>query len=506
MKILLTVPRYVVKVGQYTNFPLGPAYLSAFLQRAGHEVKCVNLNHAQEDDTTCLQAIIDTFKPDIFATGGLSVHYQTIKKLISVARSIGPHLPIVVGNGLPSAEPELTLTHTEADIAVIGEGEETFLELLEFLADGRDLHEVKGIAFKNEHQQIQITPSRPPIENLDSLPVPDYEGFGIEHHLNAQRPSDHHLFHHTDTPRSIEIISSRSCPYSCTFCFHPLGNRYRERSLDHLFTEIDHLIDQYQVNILAILDELFAHNQERLDQFCSRIKTYNVRWMVQLRVDSVTDELLKKMKDSGCVYISFGLESMHPDVLASMNKKISPAQIEQALQLAYKHKIGIQGNFIFGDRAETVSTSEHTLAWWLANRHYQINLTSIQSYPGTKIYSYAVQQKIIKNNVEFHEKGCPPINITQMGTEDFSNLHRRIQDLNTNNLFSGELTSYEQQRQDDPLRGTQYSFACICPHCHEKIKYNNMPQDVMPFGRSNLRLCCRNCNQRFDLPAIPAAG
>ncbi len=142
-------------------------------------------------------------------------------------------------------------------------------------------------------------------------------------------------------------------------------------------------MERYQPNILSIYDELFAYKKDRAVEFCERIKAYDIPWAVQLHVSVVDAELIERMADSGCKEVSYGLESANEHVLSSMKKKATRTQIANALEITYERKLGIQGNFIFGDAAETLATASDTLHWWAAHRHYGIALSFLKVYPGT---------------------------------------------------------------------------------------------------------------------------
>lgn len=131
---------------------------------------------------------------------------------------------------------------------------------------------INGLVFK-KNDKLNITKPRDEIKDLDSIPFPDYKGFGFEKIMNAVAS----LVGINET-NTITTITSRSCPFSCTFCFHSSGKKYRQRSLDNFFEELDYLVQEYGVKYIFIADELFAYNMERVKEFCDRIKKYDIKW------------------------------------------------------------------------------------------------------------------------------------------------------------------------------------------------------------------------------------
>ncbi len=471
MRILIIAPRYR-PYGQYYELPLGLASISSYLkaQATGlDKVIFINLNEYPNDDI--LPAVVPS--ADILLTGGLSVHYRQIKGLISRTKSLNPNIRIVLGGGIISSDPELVTAALKPDLAVIGEG-----ELIDLTAQG--------------------IVRMPAIDNLDALPFPDYEGLGVRYYLDRQLCGDEHYTYPVDKPRALPIVASRSCPHNCSFCFHPTGRTYRQRSLDNVFSEIEHLVETYQINILTLLDELFSAFPDRVHEFCDRIRPFGLRWMTQIRVDSLNPELLSHMKDAGCFQLSLGIESMDDRVLESMHKHTTAKQIEAALGWCYSAGIGIQGNLIFGDKAETVETAQNSITWWRQNKKYAINMTHIVPYPGTELYQYAIASGILRDRQKFLEDGCPVLRLTP----HLPAISGLLQSVRTENELPAK--SYHMVKTgQDAYRGDLYRVEATCPHCNFVNNYSDLY-----FGSTGAafksgkgyRIACRACNQRFDLP------
>ena len=383
---------------------------------------------------------------------------------------------------------------TNVDYAVLGEGEITTVELIKALKNNENIDSLEGIVHKKNGHYIKNN-DRAVISDINSIAFPDYDSFGMDEYLSNQYTNDIYFMYKDDEPRNFSMIMGRSCPYSCNFCFHPLGNKYRQRSLDNFFEELDIVIAKYKINSLSIYDELFSSNKQRVYDFCVRIKPYKLKWIVQMRVDIIEDELLKAMKDAGCYYISYGIESFSDKILLNMKKKINKKDIEKALELTYKNEIGIQGNFIFGDEMEDWDTFNETMAWWRENRKYQLNINFIIALPGTQLYKNAIKTGRIPDSAKFIKDGCPIINLTSLPDEDFNNMMNIVSKESKVNPIKGEVISIKEQAY------RTYTMKLKCYHCGHENTIKNIYIDSKIKDISNFKMGCRNCNRKssYDL-------
>lgn len=499
MKILIVAPKYTRSVGEFYQFPLGLGYISAALKQAGHEVHCLNCNHTDEDPAALVERMVQTLAPDICATGALSPFLPQVKNIFSAARRAKPEIINIAGGGVLSSDPEAGPLVMDIDVGVIGEGEETVVDLCDALKSGRDLASVNGIVYRDAGGRIVRTRTRDAIMDLGTLPWPDFEGFEFGKMIDLQRPSDNYFFHTKDKPRSIDMITSRSCPYRCTFCFHPTGKVYRERPLDDFFRELDYRVEQHDINMVAVIDELFSLKKARLLEFCERIAPYKLEWMVQLHVNVADDNILESMKRAGCSYISYGVESMSQDVLYSMQKKSKKTRINSVLQRTYDLKLGIQGNLIFGDSAETLDTANESMDWWANNRQYMVNVNRLQVYPGSPDYIEAVRDGLIRDRMNYIDSLFVDLNISKMNDEDLSAMSTKLWTTQSTLLTSTPATRFEEEPEPDPVRGTLHRIAWDCPRCHHSNDYRGVILS-MPENRHAVRLTCRGCLSRFDVP------
>lgn len=457
-------------------FPLGLPYISAMLKQFGYNVTCLNLNHRAGTVGDVVYREMFARDYDVAFVGGLSLFYPHIRDLIGAIRIASPKTKIVCGGGIITAQPEFMMGLLKPDFGISGEGELAAETLVHCLDYGQ---------FPPVDKHNVITSE--PIKNLDELPFPDYDGFNFAEYTSTLRPSDFVPCDIVDNPRIYPMVASRSCPFNCTFCFHPLGPKYRQRSVDNIMAEIRQAVERYQVNIFVIYDELFSHSLERVREFCDKFKEYSdslpqpLYFYCNLRVDSTTDEMLKIMKTSGAYLLAIGLESYSKTVLDSMQKKTSPEQIDRVVKLVRENSLGLQGNFIFGDPAETLETAEETLRYVREHRDILgagVLLNFVVPFQGSKIYSDLTVDEM-KLLADRERTGYPlvPVNMTGLSDTDFQKLQEMV---------------FEENMNAPVIIGGRES---VCPSCGSK---NYVDVDVPWFGLPR-NVGCYQCNFRYNL-------
>jgi len=497
-------PQEYHKANYIYPLPFGLAYISAVLKKNGHNVKILNLNHCNGTTDEIIKTELSKEFFDFVITGSISPLFPDVRTCVESVRKYAPKTRIILGGGLVTSQPEIIFKLLEPDFAVIGEGENTLKELFECLEKHGDVNKVDGIVFRNSEGEIIFTNPRSPILDLDSLPYPDFDGFEYEKYFDHMTSNLCDVF---DFPRPYPIIASRSCPFKCTFCFHTLGNKYRQRSVENIMEEIEYAIKKYRINIFSFYDDLFSMDKERVNNFCSKLKKiqstvpWEVKWVCQMRVDNFDEEMIKIMKYSGCHFVTLGLESYSPVVLKSMRKGISPQQIDQALRCCTQNKISISGNFIFGDIAETNETYRETLKYWETNcgsTWSGISLNFIQIYQGSEIYRHAVKKGIIKDEIEFIENRAKTnsnhidINFTDNMTDKEYELMKL--DVLCAGLRPKHYIKPLINKQEDGFHEVHVK----CPYCMEISIYKNY---ILPKNFS-ISIACRKCGGRFLLVSM----
>lgn len=498
MNILLVMPKVDIGYQDWPVPPVGIAYVSAALKEKGWPVWCVNMNLETNSLECALREAIGNNSIDVVATGGLIVNYHTIKEIIDTAKRIKPEVITYIGGSLVTFSPEAVMSGIKsADIGMIGEGEITVCELIEALEENNGidfsaLRNINGLIIRGGDGELFITPKREEIMDIDSLPFPDYDGFRYFEMVEK-------FWNTTETGIiSAPLTTSRSCPFRCTFCSKSGGEKYRQRTLDNIFDELDMLVHKYHVNRILLNDELFANDSERIKEFCRRIKAYGVLWFVSLRVSKhITKELLEMMKDSGCIQILYGLESGDNNILKSMRKGITTDEIKRVVHLTADAGFQVRGNFIFGDPMETLETVHNTISFIERNLDVftSVALSPIILFPGSVLYKQALADGTITNELEFIERECPIKNVSKMSDEEYFEMVNSILPKAKIKLNADKYQS-RIHKFDIDKSAKEYVFEYQCPHCNFENKFYMSNTEVIM--RTDQYICA-DCKETLNI-------
>ncbi|MBI2303239.1 MAG: cobalamin B12-binding domain-containing protein [Chloroflexi bacterium] len=426
MKILLLCPP-IREHDAPREFPTGLGLIAQVLRSNGHQIQVLDLNALRLSPGETRERL-QKLDFDACGIGGLITVYSHVKRLASLVKEIRPGTPVVMGGGVASSVPELILIKTQADVVVQGEGEETAVELFHALESGAPLSSVAGIYYR-EDGQVRFTPPRPPISDLDELPFPAWELFPMSIYLR---------YPIYGIGRDINLITSRGCPYSCTFCYQLFHHRsFRARSASLVIEEIARLKREYDVQYISFEDDLFIASKKRVYQFCDELERRRLplRWNCAGRVNVVDRELLKRMKSAGCTRILYGLESGSQRILDEYRKGVTVAEAKRAFLLTKEVGIEPLYTFMLGAFGETRETAQETIDLC---RELNIPLSSVHlttPYPGTPLFDEAVARGKLKvdtwdNRERFVESlgdaSKLTVNLTEMKDDELLDLRDKM--------------------------------------------------------------------------------
>ena len=411
-------------------FPIGTAYIASVLRKEGYEIEIYNqdVHHYPEEHLT---DYLNNNYFDIIGFGVIAGYYQ-YRKLLKISKAINasknkPEYYILGGHG-PSPEPEYFLKKTGADVAVIGEGEETIVELVNAISNKNPLNTIKGIAYRNG-EQIVITDRRSVIHAIDNIPWPAYDMFPIEYYRLLREA------HCTNKDFFMPVLSARGCTFRCNFCYR-MDEGYRARDPEAIIEEIKFLNKSYGINYIEFADELLMSSKARIIELCEAIikSTLGFKWFCSGRLNYATPEVLEMMKNAGCVFINYGIESFDDIALRNINKGLTTKQIISGIEATLKAGISPGYNIIFGNTGETKETLNKDVEFLLKydNGAQLRTIRPVTPYPGSPLYYYAIEKGLLKDVEDFYENkhvnsDLLSVNFTDMSNEEF---HENLMEAN----------------------------------------------------------------------------
>lgn len=418
IKILLIEPPFERFIGQRCEwYPIGLTSIATLLHKHGYAVKVYNAEHdnslgyintevylnnynrykecLNDEGNNIWQEIIHTiteFNPDIVGISVKSVKIPTTIKMAGICKKINKNIIVVTGGFHATNRPEDLLMSEHIDVVVRGEGEETFLQLVNSMESGTyGFDNICGISFKGTDGAIISTDDRELIEKLDDIPFPareliwEYEKY---------------------TPDQIGwIMTSRGCPYDCSYCNSKTiwNRRVRFVGIGRILEEIRYLKKEFNATHVTFMDDSFTVNRKRVLEFCETLikQKIGITWSCLTRADLVDEEIVRRMKEAGCVKFDIGIESGSERIQKLINKDIDFSDIRSASAIFKKCGMFWTGFFMLGFPTETKEDILKTLSFMKEVRPNWAYLSIFTPYPGSKFYDMAKNDGTISD----HEDG-----------------------------------------------------------------------------------------------------
>lgn len=331
---------------------------------------------------------LEEFRPDILGISSTTLAIAEAGRIAVEAKRLLPGLIVILGGPHVTAAPRETLTRYPVfDVAVIGEGEATFGELLQALEAGKSPALVAGVLFR-EGDCLVETEKRPFLTDLDSLPFPAWDL--LEGFPDRYPPAP---FKVRQLPAAI-LVTSRGCPNTCIFCDRSVfGSSCHAFTARRVVAEIEELHRSYGVREFSLEDDTFITFQKRLVDICRQLidSKLGISWTCLGRVNHVSPENLALMKQAGCWQISFGIESGSANILDIIRKKVTLDQVRHAVRLCHEAGIHSKGFFIIGHPGESRETLRETVRFALELPLDDMSVSFLTPFPGTELYERAAE-------------------------------------------------------------------------------------------------------------------
>lgn len=415
MRVILIQPNYpsvIRKVIGEVAHPLGLGYIASVI-RDEDDVKILDALSMDYTDEEVANEI-KKFNPQVVGVTATTPAIYEAYNVAKIAKTINPDTTTIIGGSHATFTSMEILNECEyIDIVVRGEGEETIQELLHVLEKNEDLSNVKGITYRDNGKIIE-TKDRPLIKDLDTVPFPSYdllpelESNGVKYGV---------------------MMTSRGCPFKCTFCSSSLlgQKRWRERSAENVIEEIEFL-ESKGIKEIEFLDDTFTLNPRRVEDICNLLKKERVdlSWSCSSRVNTINKEIAEKMKEVRCHTVFFGVESGTDWVLKSIGKGISLKEAERSVQITKDLNMNSICSFILGMPEENIETINNTINFAIKLDPTFAQFSIATPYPGTKLYDIAVRKGYLLTKDWSRYTGIDPVmRILDVPTEKLKEMFTR---------------------------------------------------------------------------------
>lgn len=411
MKIVLVYPnqteldelldkyRYTPGYRPDPMIPLGMLYLCSNLDEK-HEVEFIDNNIEKLSNQNLFNKIL-SFNPDIVGFGGTMMEWVQARKVAALLKEAD--IPTIYGGPNATVNSEKHINYF--DYIIRCEGEITLNELLNSLENKENLSNIQGLWF-NSGSDVIKNPDRPFINNLDSLKYPSRDIVDINRYCrDSSFP--------TAYPSDI-VVSSRGCPYSCSFCSSKYfwKQSHRTRDIDNTISEIVFLIERYKTKTIHFREDNFTVDKERVIRFCKKLSKLNIEWVCQSRANIIDENTARLMKDSGCKGISFGFESANDKTLKYLKKGITVANSLNAIDICEKVGLNWSGGFMVGVLNENQNDINNTLDFIEKIRKYPHSYLPSEAarflgFPVSETYYEIIEHKLVEYDWENGELLIP---------------------------------------------------------------------------------------------------
>jgi anaerobic magnesium-protoporphyrin IX monomethyl ester cyclase len=409
--------------------PIGLGYVLTAMKRAGFDCEVLDLDaHPQPPEET--ERFLRTHRYDVVAMGCIVTGYRYVKWLVETVKNAFPQTVVIVGNTVASSIPEILLGRTRADIAVMGEGDETIVELLQRLETSRGLDGIRGIRYRRSGQVV-ANPPRPPIANLDALPFPDWDLLDVEAYIRSlsRNPDEPRPPIPPDEIRAMPVNTARGCPFQCTFCYHAFREvKYRCRSAASVIAEVRERHQRYGINLFAFNDELTFYSVRQAEEFAGAMTASGLQvwWNADVRSGLFHKdehvEVARKLRRAGCLALGYSLESADPGILKAMKKGADAAAFLRQAHILQQAGIAPLTSIVLGYPTETPETIRATIDCCITAGIYP-SAGYLLPQPGTPMYDYARARGFIRDEEEYllamGDRQDLRLNLTHMPDDEF---------------------------------------------------------------------------------------
>jgi radical SAM superfamily enzyme YgiQ (UPF0313 family) len=424
-RILLAKARFTTLDNGAIVPPLGVMYIASVLREAGHHVSIYESGFEWSNLDRFRRALLD-YRPDVVGLSAITFEAQILEAMAATARTTLPGVPIIVGGPHPTAYPTRCAEDPNIDFVVLGEGEETAVELVNALTrGGKDPRTVPGVLSRGEDGQLVRGPERELIEDVDAIPFPAWDLIDVPFYEKYSSMA------HVGRRPYMLLFTSRGCPYRCTYCHEVQGKSFRARSPENVLREIREIHSRYGIRDFEIVDDIFNFDRHRLREILQRIiaspTSFHLHFPNGLRTDLLDEEQLRLLYQAGTQHLSIAVESVSPRLQRLTKKFLRLHRVYKNIELAERIGMFTCGLFMLGLPTETYEEARATVDFAVQSRLHQAFFSIATPFEGTEM-AEAHRRDMEERGIEVDPLDLDyfrgNVNISAMSNDELFGLHR----------------------------------------------------------------------------------
>jgi len=384
---------------------MGLLYLSAVTRQAGqHDIKIID-GRVNEFEIDEIIQQTEAFKPDVIGFTTMTVEHEYSHKTIAEIKKVMPNVPIIMGGPYTSSDPERAMSDSNIDVIFLGEAERSYGKWLDVQANGGSLSDVPGIYYRN-NGEIKINPQPGFIEDLDEIPPPAWDLINVEKHFEKHFLRIRSMNPHQKMDRTIPIVTSRGCPYRCSYCHNIFGKKVRKHSTKRVLEEMEFVKKTYGVEELEFIDDIFNIDIPRAKEIFREVidRKLNLAFSFPngLRSDNFDEELMDIMKEAGVYRLIFAIEAGSDRIQKLMRKNLNLEKAMANIRMADKKGFFLGGFFMMGFPTETLEEVKQTFRFAAESRLHTAHFFLLTPFPGTDFWHQAIEAGMNLGNSQMH--------------------------------------------------------------------------------------------------------
>ena len=365
------------------GIPIGLVYIAPIAEQRGHHVEILDLGLEQDPEPVLFTKLKER-QWDLVGLSCMTAEFEGAEIVAKQVKTFDPGIKVLFGGQHPSIVTDEVMAKEYCDFVCMGEGEETFGELLDVCSSGGDLSRVRGLAYKNGEGGFHKNPPRSYTEDVDSIPFPSYHLLDLDRYVEAESAR-----YTPKYPRAIQIFTSRGCPWHCTYCHDLFGKQFRPRSPENVLKEMKMLYYDYKIQEFMIEDDIFNFDMDRAKKICDLIVEEGLEVGLQfgngVRLERFDEELVRKLAEAGTHHMAIAIESASPRVQKLTKKNLKLHMVKDVISWTNKYKINTLGFFMVGFPTETIEEINMTIRFAAETNLDEALFSIVIPYHGTEL-------------------------------------------------------------------------------------------------------------------------